>query len=258
MQHGLDTAQAAPAVHGDEPLMPEAIRLGMLTPSSNTVLEPATAALLMSTPHVTAHFQRLRVLSITLDGGSTGQFDVGPMVAAAELLADAKVHALCWNGTSGAWLGLDADRSVCAAITAATGIPCTTATLALHDALRALGARRVGLVTPYLGSVQAAILANLRAARFTPAGERHLDDSGNYSFADHAPALVTRLAGEVAAEGCDAIAIHCTNFRGLDAAAALPGVVVLDSVAVALWGALRAAGADPADIPALGVLAGVP
>lgn len=225
-----------------------AIRLGMLTPSSNTVLEPATYALLARTPDVTAHFQRLRVLSITLDGGSTGQFDPAPMVAAAELLADAKVHAICWNGTSGSWLGLDADRALCAAITQATALPCTTATLALHDALRALGAKRIGLVTPYLSSVQDAILANLRAEGFEPAAERHLEDPGNYSFAEHPDALVTRLVREVAAEGCDAIAIHCTNFRGLEAARlvrAQTGIPVLDSVAVALWGALRAAGVDP-------------
>ncbi len=235
--------------------MPIAIRLGMLTPSSNTVLEPATCGLLAATPHVTAHFQRLRVLSISLEGGSTGQFDAAPMVAAAEMLADAKVHAICWNGTSGSWLGLDADHAVCTAITAATGLPATTATLALHEALRALGARRIGLVTPYLGSVQAAILANLRAAGYETAGERHLEDPGNYSFAEHDEALVTRLVQEVAAEGCDAIAIHCTNFRGLAAARAVTEVPVLDSVAVALWGALRAAGASPADMPALGALA---
>jgi maleate isomerase len=232
-----------------------AVRLGMLTPSSNTVLEPATYALLDGVPGITAHFQRLRVLSISLEGGSTGQFDVAPMVAAAQMLADAKVHAICWNGTSGAWLGLDADRAICAAITAATGIPATTATLALHDALRMLGAKRIGLVTPYLGSVQAAILANLRAEGFEPAAERHLEDPGNYSFADHAPDLVTRLVQQVAAEGCDAIAIHCTNFRGLAAAAAVAEVPVLDSVALALWGALRAAGGSPAMVPGLGVLA---
>ena len=232
-----------------------AVRLGMLTPSSNTVLEPATYALLDGVPGITAHFQRLRVLSISLEGGSTGQFDVAPMVAAAQMLADAKVHAIFWNGTSGAWLGLDADRAICAAITAATGIPATTATLALRDALHALGARRVGLVTPYLGSVQAAILATLRAEGFEPAAERHLEDPGNYSFADHAPDLVTRLVREVAAEGCDAIAIHCTNFRGLAAAAAVAEVPVLDSVALALWGALRAAGGSPAMVPGLGVLA---
>jgi maleate isomerase len=224
-----------------------AIRLGMLTPSSNTVLEPATYALLADMPGVTAHFQRLRVLSITLEDGSTGQFDVAPMVAAAEMLADARVHAICWNGTSGSWLGLAADRALCGAITDATGLPCTTATLALHDALRALGARRVGLVTPYLASVQGAILANLRAEGFETAAERHLEDPGNYSFADHAEATVTRLVQEVAAGGCDAIAIHCTNFRGLEAARlvrAQTGIPVLDSVAVALWGALRAAGLE--------------
>jgi maleate isomerase len=226
-----------------------AIRLGMLTPSSNTVLEPATYGLLAGMPGVSAHFQRLRVLSITLEDGSTGQFDPSPMVAAAEMLADAKVHAICWNGTSGAWLGLAADRALCAAITAATGIPATTATLALHEALRALGARRIGLVTPYLGSVQAAILANLRAEGFEPAAERHLEDPGNYSFAEHPDAVVTGLVREVAAAGCDAIAIHCTNFRGLEAARlvrAETGIPVLDSVAVALWGALRAAGEAPA------------
>jgi maleate isomerase len=233
----------------------EAVRLGMLTPSSNTVLEPATYALLAQAPRVTAHFQRLRVLSITLEGGSTGQFDTAPMVAAAGMLADAKVHAICWNGTSGAWLGLDADRATCAAITAATGIPATTATLALHDALRALGARRVGLVTPYLGSVQAAIVANLEAAGYAVPAERHLEDPGNYSFAGHDAALVTRLTREVAAAGCDAIAIHCTNFRGLAAARAVAAPPVLDSVAVALWGALRAAGADPGAVAALGPLA---
>jgi maleate isomerase len=234
--------------------MTDAIRLGMLTPSSNTVLEPATYALLADAPGITAHFQRLRVLSITLDGGSTGQFDPAPMVAAAGMLADAKVQAICWNGTSGSWLGLDADRALCAAITAATGLPCTTATLALHDALHALGAKRIGLVTPYLASVQDAIVANLRAEGFTPAAERHLEDPGNYSFAEHPDALVTRLVREVAAEGCEAIAIHCTNFRGLAAAAAVTDVAVLDSVAVALWGALRAAGADPARVAALGRL----
>src|SRR5689334_13494955 len=107
------------------------MRLGMLTPSSNTVLEPFTAEMLRDAPGITAHFSCFRVLSIGLDEGQTAQFDPAPVVAAAELLADAKVHSLCWNGTSGAWLGLGADRALAAACTAATGIPATTCTLAL-------------------------------------------------------------------------------------------------------------------------------
>jgi maleate isomerase len=222
------------------------IRLGMLTPSSNTVLEPATAAMLAGMPGVTAHFARIRVVAIDLGAGSRAQFDTGPMLEAAGLLADARVQAICWNGTSGAWLGLEQDRAVCDAITGATGIPAVTATMALMEALDLLGARRLGLVTPYLGTVQQAIVERWAAAGLEVVAERHLEDPGNYSFADHPEALVARLVREVAADRPEAIAIHCTNFRGAGAVAALEaetGIPVLDSIAVSLWGALRAAGA---------------
>jgi len=230
------------------------MRLGMLTPSSNTVLEPLTAAMLADLPGpASAHFSRFRVVSIDLGAGSRGQFDPAPIVAAAELLADARVDAICWNGTSGAWLGLDVDRALCAAVTERTGIPATTATLALMGALSRLGARRYGLVTPYLGEVQAAIVARWAEAGLECAAERHLEDPGNFSFAEHAEEVVRRMVREVAAAGPDAVVVHCTNFRGGRAAPGLEaelGLPVLDSVAVALWGAVRAAGGDPTPLAA--------
>jgi maleate isomerase len=240
---------------------PAPIRLGMLTPSSNTVLEPVTAAMLAADmPWVTAHFSRFRVVAIGLGEESRTQFDPEPVVAAAELLADAKVHAICWNGTSGSWLGLAQDQALCAAITGRTGgIPATTATLALMDAFAAFGVRRYGLVTPYLAEVQRAILARFAEAGLSCVAERHLGDPGNYSFADHPEVVVEHLVEEVAAARPEAIAIHCTNFRGARFAARLEathGIPVLDSVAVALWGALRAAGADPAPLARWGRLFG--
>ena len=228
------------------------MRLGMLTPSSNTVLEPLTAAMLADLPGASAHFSRFRVVAIDLGAGSRGQFDTAPVVAAAELLADARVDAICWNGTSGAWLGSDVDRALCEAITARTGIPATTATLALLEALRRLGARRYGLVTPYLGEVQAAIVSRWAAeAGLGCVAERHLDDPGNFSFAEHDEAVVRRMVREVAAAGPDAVVVHCTNFRGGRVAPELEaelGLPVLDSVAVALWGASRAAGGSAAPL----------
>ncbi|MFY7780442.1 MAG: Asp/Glu/hydantoin racemase, partial [Tagaea sp.] len=74
--------------------------IGMLTPSSNTVLEPITAAMLAGLPEVTAHFGRFKVTEISLAQGALAQFDDGPILAAAELLADARVGAIVWNGTS--------------------------------------------------------------------------------------------------------------------------------------------------------------
>lgn len=221
------------------------MRLGMLTPSSNTVLEPTTAAMLAGWPAVTAHYARIRVTAIDLGSASRAQFDPGPVLDAASLLADARVDAICWNGTSGAWLGADADRALCAAITAHTGLPATTATLALQDALAGWSARRIGLVTPYLSAVQAAIAERWAVEGYVVVEERHLDDSGNFSFAEHAEATVAMLVRAVAAAKPDSIAIHCTNFRGAQIAPRLElefGIPVLDSVAVALWGTLRAAG----------------
>jgi maleate isomerase len=77
--------------------------------------------------------------------------------------------------------------------------------------------------------------------------ERHLEDPGNFSFAGHAEDAIARLVREVAAAAPEAIAIHCTNFRGGRIAPALEaelGLPVLDSVAVSLWGAIGAAGGD--------------
>ena len=42
-------------------------RLGMLTPSSNSVLEPVTYAMLADAPGTSAHFSRFRVTEIALD-----------------------------------------------------------------------------------------------------------------------------------------------------------------------------------------------
>ncbi|MDB5413780.1 MAG: Maleate cis-trans isomerase [Rubritepida sp.] len=228
------------------------MRLGFLTPSSNTVLEPAIASLLRDAPEITAHFARFRVVAINLGAASSGQFDTAPILAAAELLADAKVDAICWAGTSGSWLGFRQDEALCAAITGRTGIAATTATLSLRDALHAAGARRVALVTPYLEEVQRAIVANFGAEGFEVTAERHLGDPGNYSFALHTAETVDGLVEEaVAGAVTDAVIIHCTNFRGLAGAAALEarlGPMVLDSVAVSLWGALRLAGSR-AELP---------
>ena len=72
--------------------MAKRVLLGMLTPSSNTILEPVTAAMLADVPGVTAHFARFRVTEISLGDRALGQFDNAPILEAARLLADARVE----------------------------------------------------------------------------------------------------------------------------------------------------------------------
>ena len=94
------------------------ILLGMLTPSSNTTLEPVTTAMLATLPEVSAHFSRFAVTEIALSGRAIQQFDDAQIVRAADLLSHAKVHVLAWNGTSSGWLGFDADTRLCARLAA--------------------------------------------------------------------------------------------------------------------------------------------
>jgi len=236
------------------------VLLGMLTPSSNTILEPVCAELLRGMAEVTAHYSRFRVTAIALDADSLTQFDHAAMLPAAELLADAKVRSICWNGTSASWLGLEADRALCRAITGATGIPATSAVLGLVEICRRAGVRRLGLVSPYTADVQARIEEVLRGEGIEVVAERKLEIRDNFSFSRVTEETLAGMVREVAAARPQAITVLCTNLRGALIAPALEaetGVLMLDSVSVALWDALRLAGADPARLARWGRVFGV-
>ena len=70
--------------------MTRPVRLGVLTPSSNTALEPLTSAIVAGVPGCSAHFSRFKVTEIALSDQALGQFDDSKILAAAELLADAQ------------------------------------------------------------------------------------------------------------------------------------------------------------------------
>ena len=231
--------------------------LGMLTPSSNTVLEPLTSAMLAGLPDVTAHFARFPVREISLRQAALGQFESAPILAAARLLADARVDSIVWNGTASGWLGFGADEALCRAIAAETGIPAGTSVLALNEIFALQGVRRFGLVTPYLGEIQERIVAHYAEAGFACAAERHLGDRDNVSFSEYGEELIASLIREVAAAKPDAITIFCTNFRGarvVEALEAETGIPIYDTVATGLWKAMKLAGADPARIRGWGRL----
>jgi maleate isomerase len=237
--------------------MTRAVRLGMLTPSSNTVLEPTTIAMLAGLDDVTAHFSRFRVTQIGLSEQALGQFDDAEILRAAELLADAKVDVIAWNGTSASWLGFERDERLCERIKAATGIEACTSILAFREIFETRALRRIGLVTPYTGDVQDRIVANWTKAGFACTAERHLALSDNFSFAEVEEARVADLARQVAREGCDAVAIVCTNIRGARLAAELErelGIPVYDSIATTVWKSLRLAGIDASRLQGWGSL----
>ena len=235
--------------------MTKPVRLGMLTPSSNTTLEPVTYRMMAGLPEVSAHFGRFKVTEIALTDSALGQFDDSEILRAAELLAHAKVDCIAWNGTSAAWLGFDRDERLVERITAATGIKACTTVLSYRDLFRRAGHQRIGLVTPYIDDVQAQIISNWAAAGFDVTAERHLKIQDNFAFAEVTEATTERLVRDVAAREVDCVAIVCTNVNGAAVAAKLEselGLPILDSVAVTLWASLRTAGIDPARVQGWG------
>ena len=140
----------------------------------------------------------------------------------------------------------------------ATGIPATTAILALNELIERLGIRRLALVSPYTADVQERIVANYRAIGVEVVAERHLGITVNHDFALVEPDRLYEMMREVAREGDpQGVVTYCTNLRAAplaQAAEAEFGFTLLDTVSTTVWGMLRAAGADPAVIKGWGRL----
>lgn len=222
--------------------------IGVLTPSSNTILEPATAAILSAIPEASAHFSRFNVTRIALSDSANAQFDYEPMLAASRLLADAKVGVIAWSGTSASWLGFDRDDDLCEAITVETGIAACTSVGALNELLALRAARRIGLISPYTEDVQQRIIANYAAAGIEVVAEAHAGISENFAFSEIDDATVAGMCRQVAAPKPDAVVIMCTNMRGSTLMAPLEaetGNVILDSTAAVVWKALGLVGIAP-------------
>ncbi|HZZ10239.1 MAG TPA: Asp/Glu/hydantoin racemase [Paraburkholderia sp.] len=223
------------------------LRLGLLTPSSNTALEPITAAMLSELPHVSAHFARFKVTEIALSDHAIGQFHVSRILAAAHQLADARVDVIGWSGTSAGWLGFARDQALCRQITKATGIPATTSVLALNEIFEKTGVRRLGLVSPYTDDVQQRIVRNYEKLGIECVAERHLGLADNFSFADVADTQLAMMMREAAFARPDAVTTFCTNLhaahlvRAFELATDIP---VYDTVATVVWKALTLLNVD--------------
>ncbi len=237
--------------------MSRRVLLGMLTPSSNTILEPVTQAMVAGLPEVSAHFGRFKVTEIALTPTALAQFDDSEILRAAELLAHAKVDVIAWNGTSSGWLGFDADERLIERIRSATGIAATTSMLALNEILEGRAVRRLGYVTPYLDDVQSRIVTNYDGLGIRCGAERHLGIRDNFAFSEVDAATIEGMIRAVAEARPEAIAVICTNLRCAPLVEALErelGVPIYDSIATVVWKSLKMAGVDPARVEGWGSL----
>ena len=226
-------------------------RIAMLTPSSNSVVEPWCYKIIGSLDNTSIHFGRIEVLWIDDETASLSQFHDETMLKGFDLLSHVRPAVIGWNGTSASWLGLDRDRALVTEITKRTGCRAVTSTLSIIEALRALRIKNIGLVTPYVGSIQKKIIKNFKLENFECVSERHFDMTDNFSFGEVSEAVIENAAEEVIAEGAEAVIILCTNLAGAGISALIEertGVPVLDSVILTLWGAFRSIGRNTSSL----------
>src|SRR5690625_1538677 len=237
--------------------MSPSIRIGVLTPSSNTVLEPFTSRIVTGLDNVSAHFSRFTVTEISMSDDSFQQFDDSNILFAAELLAHAKVDAIPWSGTSASWLGFDVDEKLCERIQSVTGIKTTTSVLALNELLKINNIRSLGLVSPYLPDIQNKIIGNYAEIGVEIVSERHLGIQDNFSFGCVTEEEIMQLIREVSQGKPDAITTMCTNLRGTALAEATEtqcGMPLYDSVSTVIWKSLKLADYDTSTVKGWGNL----
>ena len=224
-------------------------RIGHITPSSNTVLEPLVAR--MSAELVdaaTQHFTRLAVRNIGLDAPSTNQFALEGLLDAATLLAQAPLDAIVWNGTAGSWLGSAHDERIIDAIRAATGLPATTATRSIFATLRRHSWTRVALAVPYTSDVTKRIVDEYARNGIDVVHHVSLELVDNIAMGSIEEAGVADLATRAHNPAADCIAVVCTNVSTARLTAALEerlGLPIVDSVIVTFAEGCRLAGLSP-------------
>jgi maleate isomerase len=131
---------------------------------------------------VSHHFTRIPVKQIALGSSTGSQFELDPMLAAAELpgRCRARRHRLERHLGELAWI--EHDEALCRRITDRTGIPASTSTLAFHEVFRRFGFTRVALAVPYTADIRARISSVYAEHGFETASAACLGQSINVEF----------------------------------------------------------------------------
>jgi maleate isomerase len=224
-------------------------KIGHITPSSNVALEPLTALMNVSmASQVSHHFTRISVKENSLGSAAMNQFAHDKVLACVQLLADAPLDAIVWNGTSGSWLGVEQEEDLCRRIEDQTGIRASTSTLAFHEAFRRFGFTRVALAVPYTQDQTAQIAKVYAQHGFETVSEAHLNQTINIETGNNSFDTIRQLLRDSDSPDAECIAVVCTNVAAAPIVEEMEkelGKPIIDSIAVTFWQACRMAGIEP-------------
>lgn len=210
--------------------------VGVILPSANTVMEPELASL--APEGVTFHGARTPVRGLPSQE-SLEEMAKGTETAALDL-ASAEVDLVLYGCTSGSFM-TDGER-LTARLETLTGIPVATTSQAVMAALRALGARKVALATPYRRFITEGEVAWLEAEGFGVTSAVDLDmgetEQERRGINRIPPEVCYRLGREADRPDADVLFLSCTAMASLPVVEALErdcGKPVVTSNLASAW-----------------------
>jgi maleate isomerase len=170
----------------------------------------------------------------------------GITAAASLILAGGRLDVLAYGCTSGTMV-IGEDEVFARLRAARPGIACTTPPTAALAALKALGARRIAVLTPYTEGVNRRVRDYFTGRGLAIAAFGAFDKESDVEIAAIAPASIVAAARALDAPDVEAIFLSCTGMRGLaviEELEAMLGKPVIASNQAMAWHALRLAGYD--------------
>jgi arylmalonate decarboxylase len=225
-----------------------AITLGVTSPVNGFEGSTAKDAARALGPDVELISEQVGVKMLTVDGYADAIKRVG---AAAQQLVGRGASAIMIGGTSLTFFrGHEFHNELLASVARATGVPVSSTSQALVEALRAVGGRRLAVATAYTETVSELLRSFLEEIGFEFLSLRSM------GFEQ------TGIAGTVSTEGivdfarnafeeapsADCVLISCAGLRTLDATVPLEelcGVPVISSYQATIWGLAKLAGVQP-------------
>lgn len=219
-------------------------RLGIIVPPNNTVSEAEWASVLPA--GVTLHAARFHLNPVARTEDELATLNQG-LTAACELLAQAELSAIAFACTAPS--AFSPRTKMEAAMTAASQLPCATAAAAVIDALEAVAAKKVILISPFAASVtehEANFMQQegIHVLSMHSLGHDTYQPGRRLAIHRIAPSDVRDTVLKIDTHKADAIVLSGTNlvtFPVLNEIESITGLPVIGSNQALLWSTLRKA-----------------
>lgn len=218
------------------------VRIGLIVPSSNTVMEPDFQRALAGVASI--HTARMYLADPVTSDGERSMLERA--LPAARDLGTLEPDLVVFGCTSaGSLLGRDGDARLRGEMAEEAGAPVVGIVSALGDSLREHGARSISVFTPYGDELNALVDKGLRDDGFDVRRLTGMGVRDNVAVGRVDPEEIEREAAGALAPGSDALVVACTNFRALEVREAVErrlGVPVVTANSAALDAVRREAG----------------